>query len=60
MSLEVSDFSLSPQGSSINSLDEFSNYAEKLFPVGKLDWRDLYKDEDIKIRYWYFSLEIKT
>jgi len=52
---EASEFSLSPQSSSMNSLDEFSNYAEKLFPVGKLNWSELHKDEDIKIRHWYFN-----
>ena len=52
---EASEFSLSPHSSSMNSLDEFSNYAEKLFPVGKLNWSELHKDEDIKIRHWYFN-----
>jgi len=61
---EITEYSFSPpQGSSMNSLDEFSSNADKLFPVGKLDWSELYKDCNIKIKYCrskYLSITLKS
>jgi len=49
---EVADFSLSPQNHVVDQLVDFPSDPEKLISISKEEWVPLYKEEDIKIKYY--------